>query len=315
MLFRSRTYTGDIGLVGRMPGHYALYVGGDFEGTRLSFRLLDRVADAKLLPSFEPLIAAWARDHARPTVALLHGLSLADFPAEPAVLSATFTHLYTESEHHRAALIAKGYDPANLIVTGAPRFDPDWVGLLDRVLAERGLTRGRRPGVTTVVFFATKLVYDFDFERVVDWLDLVAGLPGVRLIVQPHPRGQGKSRFRRLTRHASCVIDMETPAAILMRDADVVSTLVSSVVCEAIVMGRPLLYPRFLNTLSTRFDEEGACIVAGSMEETAQALAACVETGVPAEAYARFLAHHVTGGHASPIAVTIDDMRALIADA
>ena len=56
----ARTYTGDIGLVGRMPGHYALYVGGDFEGTRLSFRLLDRVPDARLMPSFEPLIAAWA---------------------------------------------------------------------------------------------------------------------------------------------------------------------------------------------------------------------------------------------------------------
>ena len=32
----ARPYTGDIGIVGRMPGYYALYVGGDFEGTRLN---------------------------------------------------------------------------------------------------------------------------------------------------------------------------------------------------------------------------------------------------------------------------------------
>ena len=57
-----RTYTGDIGLVGRMPGHYAIYVGGDFEGTRLSFRLLDRVREDDVVPRLETLFGAWAAD-------------------------------------------------------------------------------------------------------------------------------------------------------------------------------------------------------------------------------------------------------------
>jgi len=39
----SRPYVGDIGIVGRMPGHYALFIGGDFEGTRLNTKILDRV--------------------------------------------------------------------------------------------------------------------------------------------------------------------------------------------------------------------------------------------------------------------------------
>jgi sulfite reductase (ferredoxin) len=39
----ARSYAGDIGIVGRMPGFYALWVGGDFAGTRLSFPLLDCV--------------------------------------------------------------------------------------------------------------------------------------------------------------------------------------------------------------------------------------------------------------------------------
>src|SRR3974377_1551360 len=37
----ARPYTGDIGIVGRMPGFYALFVGGDFEGTRLNTALAD----------------------------------------------------------------------------------------------------------------------------------------------------------------------------------------------------------------------------------------------------------------------------------
>lgn len=56
----ARPYAGDIGLVGRMPGHYALYVGGDFEGTRLSERLLDKVAEKEVAEVLDPLLAAFA---------------------------------------------------------------------------------------------------------------------------------------------------------------------------------------------------------------------------------------------------------------
>jgi sulfite reductase (ferredoxin) len=58
----ARTYAGDIGIVGRMPGYYALFVGGDFEGTRLNFKLLEKVPHAAVISSFDPLFAAWARD-------------------------------------------------------------------------------------------------------------------------------------------------------------------------------------------------------------------------------------------------------------
>ena len=56
----ARTYAGDIGIVGRMPGFYALYAGGDFEGTRLSFKLLEKVPHAQVISTFDPLFAAWA---------------------------------------------------------------------------------------------------------------------------------------------------------------------------------------------------------------------------------------------------------------
>ena len=55
-----RTYNGDIGIVGRMPGFYALYVGGDFEVTRLSFKLLEKVPHAAVISSFDPLFGAWS---------------------------------------------------------------------------------------------------------------------------------------------------------------------------------------------------------------------------------------------------------------
>jgi sulfite reductase (ferredoxin) len=62
----ARTYAGDIGLVGRIPGHYAIYVGGDFEGTVLSEKLVDRVKEDRIAATLEPLFAAWAAERIGP---------------------------------------------------------------------------------------------------------------------------------------------------------------------------------------------------------------------------------------------------------
>ncbi|MGH7059932.1 MAG: NADPH-dependent assimilatory sulfite reductase hemoprotein subunit [Stellaceae bacterium] len=56
----ARPYTGDIGIVGRMPGHYALFVGGDFEGTRLNIAFADKVAQGDIGDTLDPLFALWA---------------------------------------------------------------------------------------------------------------------------------------------------------------------------------------------------------------------------------------------------------------
>jgi sulfite reductase (ferredoxin) len=58
----ARTYAGDIGLVGRVPGAYAIFVGGDFEGTRLSFKLHERIRQGDLGATLQPIIAAFADD-------------------------------------------------------------------------------------------------------------------------------------------------------------------------------------------------------------------------------------------------------------
>jgi sulfite reductase (ferredoxin) len=61
----ARSYGGDIGLVGRVPGAYAVFVGGDFAGTRLSYKLLERVAQERVAAVLEPLLAAFAQQRRR----------------------------------------------------------------------------------------------------------------------------------------------------------------------------------------------------------------------------------------------------------
>ncbi len=56
----ARPYTGDIGIVGRVPGYYSLYVGGDFEGTRLNEAIAERVDIDGIAAALDPLFALWA---------------------------------------------------------------------------------------------------------------------------------------------------------------------------------------------------------------------------------------------------------------
>jgi sulfite reductase (ferredoxin) len=56
----ARPYVGDIGLVGRMPGFYAIFLGGDFEGTRLNEKIFERVAETSIGSTLEPIFGAFA---------------------------------------------------------------------------------------------------------------------------------------------------------------------------------------------------------------------------------------------------------------
>ena len=58
----ARPYAGDVGIVGRIPGFYSLYVGGDFEGTRLNVKLLDKVGEGAVAATLEPLFALFAAE-------------------------------------------------------------------------------------------------------------------------------------------------------------------------------------------------------------------------------------------------------------
>ncbi len=55
----SRPTVGDIGIIGRMPDHYALHIGGDFAGTRLNEKIFDKVPYEAITQVLSPLFALW----------------------------------------------------------------------------------------------------------------------------------------------------------------------------------------------------------------------------------------------------------------
>jgi len=57
-----RPYVGDIGIVGRMPDHYVIYIGGDFEGTRLNKKVFDKVPLAEVPQALDSMLGIYAKN-------------------------------------------------------------------------------------------------------------------------------------------------------------------------------------------------------------------------------------------------------------
>jgi sulfite reductase (ferredoxin) len=58
----SRPYVGDIGIVGRTPDSYVLFIGGDFEGTRLNKAVFDKVPLKEIPEALNVMFANYAQN-------------------------------------------------------------------------------------------------------------------------------------------------------------------------------------------------------------------------------------------------------------
>jgi sulfite reductase (NADPH) hemoprotein beta-component len=63
----SRPYMGEIGLVGKAPGRYQLYLGGNLASTRLNRLYRDNVKDVELLNELRPVLSRYATERSGKT--------------------------------------------------------------------------------------------------------------------------------------------------------------------------------------------------------------------------------------------------------
>jgi len=58
----ARPYVAEIGLVGKAPGRYTVFLGAGFAGERLGAPYLDNANEAEILDALNPLFASFASD-------------------------------------------------------------------------------------------------------------------------------------------------------------------------------------------------------------------------------------------------------------
>lgn len=190
-------------------------------------------------PPFQSLLSQVAAAHGRPTIGLLHGL--------PFAVGETFADedysrflVWGEEQkrqHERAGL----RPPPELIALGNPQFDR-YAGVPRREPA--GFPRPLRVLAVTRPRWSTSLLSDSFIETeqyAVGLARVVAAVPGLSLRLRLHPSEQ-KEYYRRLLKdHPEVELERGTPLMESLLDADIVLGAFSTVLLDAIVLGRPVL--------------------------------------------------------------------------
>lgn len=139
-------------------------------------------------------------------------------------------------------------DNQKLAVLGSPRYCDEWLAKLATLMPPSPLTRsGSR---LKVVIFLRKSNFSTFWEEVGEVVRIVAGFPGVELIIKPHTRGgwqQSLTRDASLRRLPNVSVAGNIHSIHLMNWADVIIDLATSVVFEAVKAKKPVLAGDYLH--------------------------------------------------------------------
>ena len=112
-----------------------------------------------------------------------------------------------------------------------------------------------------VLFFVPDWEYNIKRKACVTLIERLATLPGVTLIVKANTRGTGSFGENELGqlqgKQNVSFPDIEQHSTVLIRQVDIVINFASSIGLEAILQGKPVCNPVYLNGNTTIFDESG----------------------------------------------------------
>jgi hypothetical protein len=139
-------------------------------------------------------------------------------------------------------------DNQKLAVLGSPRYCDEWLAKLSTLLPPSPLTRS--DSRLKVVMFLRKSNFSTFWEEVGEVVRIVAGFPGVELIIKPHTRGgwqQSLTKNSSLRRLPNVSVAGDIHSIHLMNWADVIIDLATSVVFEAVKAKKPVLAGDYLH--------------------------------------------------------------------
>ena len=246
-----------------------------------------------------------AKEKSIPTLALPHGVYLytnkfnkARFsPGQRFYKFNRFDYVIVQNHLRKDVLVSSGIAREKIIVLGSARFCGEWIAQNKKILPRVIEATGRNPEKLRVVFMPSKPRCKIDVERMHNTIDLLASLSGIEAGVKPHTR---------TGREAHLFDDMQLPnfSHILTPElcewADVVLIIGSSVITEALMQGKPVLYLKYLHANTMLFEECGACWTIHNEAELKEALQSLgkksMEVPYGDENVNRFLSEVVYGG-------------------
>ncbi|MEK9643925.1 MAG: hypothetical protein VW547_00135 [Alphaproteobacteria bacterium] len=174
-------------------------------------------------------------------------------------------HVVVQHRRHGEWMVRSGVEVEKILVMGSTRFCGEWCAVYNRIVPPVPvLSQARGDGRLRIVYMDHNEVYRLDVEAIDDGLLALAEREDVDLAIKS---GAAHNRYRypRLralgeqgdAMHSNALIDW----------ADVVMGTTSSILLEAFLRGKALLYPRYFHENGQLFDEMGACLPVDNLEQ------------------------------------------------
>ena len=205
-----------------------------------------------------------AKEMSIPTIALPHGVYLYTNNYYKPKSSVTqrfckfnhFNYVVVQNYLRKNVLVRSGIGEEKIFVLGSARFCEEWIEQNKKILPRMINSNGKNAEKLKILFLASKPQCRVDMERMLNTFDILSNLSDIELMVKPHTRmGVNPYLFDNLP--IASASDVAT--AELCEWADVVLVIGTSVMIEALMQGKPVLYLKYLHANIMLFEECGAC--------------------------------------------------------
>jgi hypothetical protein len=248
-----------------------------------------------------------SRQMSIPSLALPHGVQLyTNEVTKPKATDARrfakfnrFDYIIVPNKLRKEILVKSGVADHKISMLGSARYCNAWLKQNRKILPPAGAKFSRSSEKLKVVLMPSKPQCRLDMERMFASCHMIAELSGIEAVIKPHTRTRSSYKFGDYP--LSDVSHVLT--ATLCEWADVLLVMGSSVITEALMLGKPALYLKYLHANTTLFEELDACWTIHNEDELKQALLSLKadKTAVPyVEAnVAKFISEVVQGGDES----------------
>jgi len=174
-----------------------------------------------------------------------------------------FTTYVVQSERHRQQHIDWGMDPGQVVSWGSLRFDPLWLSFNSKLYAPYKPQHGSDVSRNlSIVFFLPHWRYNVDETLTVELIKVILDQVQCQFIVKGHTRGDrlNSEMIEILKSYDNIELDSQEESTPLIDWSDVVINFGSSIAIEAIVKRKHVIYPSYLHSNETIFDDK-CCVL------------------------------------------------------
>ena len=194
-----------------------------------------------------------------------------------------FDRTVYQSRLHAKRDVEDGASAGKVAVLGSARYCDEWRRINQEIQPERFAPRKGEGCTYRAVFMLPQWDYNADFEATIEALHRLGKERWLHLVLKPTTREiEERPRYlRELEEYPNVEIEGRTGSVELIRWADAVIVPASSIALEALLQGKPLVYPKYLHENTTVFEEAGANWRVNGDDELVAALRALAGGGSP----------------------------------